>query len=216
MVHRVRMGVGRSWLVAAATLAAVLVPFYARPEHSSTQSQAAPQPSSQNSTQEQSQSDSSSSQKPNHKTGHHTTVAEEVGPPAELTKAEALIQKQDFAAAEPLLRKVVEQDPSNYVAWFDLGFTENGIGKMDDSIAAYRKAVAAKPDVFESNLNLGLQLAKGGQSDAEQYLRAATQLKPTSHVAEGRARAWVSLAHLIEAAKPDEAIAAYHQAAVLQ
>ena len=86
-------------------------------------------------------------------TGHRTKVAEEVGPPAELTKAEDLIQKRDYASAQPLLRKVVNDDPTNYEAWFDLGFAENGLGKIDDSIAAYRKAVAAKPDVFESNLN---------------------------------------------------------------
>ena len=151
---------------------------------------------------------------------HHTKVAEEEPPPPELTKAEELIQKQDYAAAEPLLRKVLAgdaaNDPGNYVAWFELGFVENGLGKTDDSIAAYRKSVAAKPDVFESNLNLGLQLAKNGQPDAEQFLRAATQLKPTSHVAEGQARAWLSLAHVLEANKPDEAIAAYRQAAVLQ
>jgi tetratricopeptide (TPR) repeat protein len=148
---------------------------------------------------------------------HHTTVEEEVAPAPELAQAEDLIQKQKFATAEPLLRKVVGDDPANYVAWFDLGFVENGLGKREDSIAAYRKSVAAKPDVFESNLNLGLQLAKAGQPDAEQYLRAATQLKPTSHVvAEGQARAWVSLAHVLEAGKPEEAIAAYQKAAALQ
>jgi hypothetical protein len=54
---------------------------------------------------------------------------------------------------------------------------ENALGKLDDSIAAYRKSVAAKPDIFESNLNLGLQLAKTGQPDAEEFLRAATHLK---------------------------------------
>ena len=134
----------------------------------------------------------------------------------ELTKAEELIQKQEYGAAEPLLRKVVDGDPANYVAWFDLGFTENALSKMEESIAAYRKSVAAKPDVFESNLNLGLQLAKRGQADAEQFLRAATQLKPTSHIAEGRARAWLSLAHVIEASKPEEAIAAYGEASILQ
>ncbi len=151
---------------------------------------------------------------------HHTTVEEEVGPPPELARAEALIQKQDYAGAEPLLRKVLEgdtgNDPANYVAWFELGFVENGLGKRDESIAAYRKSVAAKPDVFESNLNLGLQLAKAGQPEAEQYLLAATQLKPTSHVAEGHARAWISLGHVLEATKPDEAIANYRQASVLQ
>jgi tetratricopeptide (TPR) repeat protein len=151
---------------------------------------------------------------------HHTTVAEEDAPPPELTQAEELIQKQDYAAAEPLLRKLLAGDaasePANYVAWFELGFVENGLGKRDDSIAAYRKSVAAKPDVFESNLNLGLQLAKAGAPDAEQFLRAATQLKPTSHAAEGQARAWLSLAHVLEANRPDEALASYRQAAVFE
>ncbi len=185
----------------------------------------APPPSQnpQNQSQPQSQQDDGSSSSVHHKAKsnsrqsvHHTTVAEEVAPPPELTHAESLIDKHDYAGAEPLLRKVVGNDPANYVAWFELGFVENGLGKVDDSIAAYRKSVTAKPDVFESNLNLGLQLAKTEQPDAEQYLRAATLLKPTSRVAEGQERAWLSLGHVLEATKPDEAIAAYRQAATLQ
>src|SRR5215472_12688005 len=172
-------------------------------------------PQNSDSTQ-QSQGESSSSRKANRKTAHRTTVAEEEAPPDELTKAEDLIQKKNYAEAEPLLHKVVEQDPTNYVAWFDLGFLGNALGKMDESIAAYRKSVEAKPDVFESNLNLGLQLAKSGNPDAEKFLRSATELKPTSHVDEGRARAYLSLAPVIEATKPDEALAAYREAAALQ
>jgi tetratricopeptide (TPR) repeat protein len=169
--------------------------------------------------QSQASQDSSSSQKTSRKPGQnarHTTVSEEESPSPELTKAEGLIQSKNYPEAEALLRKALENDPENYVAWFDLGFVENALGKTDDSIAAYRKSVSAEPDVFESNLNLGLQLAKSGQPDAEQFLRAATQLKPTSHMAEGKARAWISLAHVIEATKPDDAIAAYRQAALLQ
>jgi len=147
-------------------------------------------------------------------------VPEEGSPPPELARAEEFIQKQDYAAAEPLLRKVLAgdagNDVANYVAWFELGFVENGLGKVSESIAAYRKSVAAKPDVFESNLNLGLQLAKTGQPDAAQFLRAATQLKPTSHIAEGKSRAWISLAHVLGPTKPDEAIAAYREASALQ
>ena len=149
-------------------------------------------------------------------TVHHTRVVDEGSQPPELTQAEDYIQKQNYAAAEPLLRKVTDTDGANYVAWFDLGFTENALGKIDDSISAYRKSVAAKPDVFESNLNLGLQLSKTKQADAEQFLRAATQLKPTSHTTEGLFRAWVSLAYLLETSKPEEALAAYSQAAPLQ
>jgi len=177
-----------------------------------------PQAASQtaNPATNQSQDRGSSSSKPGHRSAHHVQIAEEAAPAPELAKAEALIQKRDYAGAEPLLQKVVADDPSNYEAWFDLGFAENGLGKVDESIAAYRKSVAAKPDVFEPNLNLGLQLAKTGKPDAEQFLRAATQLKPTAHVAEGRERAWLSLGHVLEATKPEEAIAAYREAAKQQ
>ena len=134
----------------------------------------------------------------------------------ELIEAEAAIEKKDYAAAERSLETLVQRDPANYVAWFDLGFVQNAMGKMDDSIVAYRKSVAAKPDVFESNLNLGLQLAKTHQPDAEEFLRAATRLQPTSHEAEGHYRAWLSLGQAIEKAKPEVALAAYQQAASLQ
>jgi tetratricopeptide (TPR) repeat protein len=175
-----------------------------------------------------SSSSSSSSDKANRKSGsgaHHTRIVESEDPSPELTKAEALIQKDNLGEAETILRKLVVTDADNYVAWFDLGFVENGLGKPDDSIAAYRKSVAAKPDVFESNLNLGLQLAKSGQPEAEQFLRAATQLKPANHVNQGQARAWLALGHVLEAkaldknAPPtalDEAVAAYLKAAALE
>src|SRR5271168_5519475 len=122
-------------------------------------------PSGQASSQSSSQS---SSQPQAHRSVRHIQVEDEDSPsqPAELTQAESAIDKRDYAAAEPLLRKLVEREPASYVGWFDLGFVENALGKLDESIAAYRKSVAAKPDVFESNLNLGLQLAKAGQPDA--------------------------------------------------
>ncbi len=149
-------------------------------------------------------------------TVRHHQIAEASSVPPELTQAEDAIEKRDYSTAAPLLEKVVVADPVNFQAWFDLGFVDNALGKTQESIAAYRKSVAAKPDVFESNLNLGLMLAKTGQPDAAQYLRAATTLKPTANVDEGHARAWLSLAHVLETSRPDQAIAAYQQAAVLE
>ena len=68
---------------------------------------------------------------------------------------------------------------------------------------AYRKSVAAKPDVFESNLNLGILLARQGDTEeAAKYLKAATQLKPTANTDEGLARAWLSLGLVEEAHDP--------------
>jgi len=146
---------------------------------------------------------------------HHKVAEQDPAFPPELTQAEAAIEKKDYATAEPLLKKVVVADPANFQAWFDLGFVYNGLGNAEESIAAYRKSVAAKPDVFESNLNLGLMLAKSSQPDAEQFLRSATILKPTANVDEGRARAWLSLGHVVESNKPDQALDAYRQAASL-
>jgi len=147
---------------------------------------------------------------------HRKVATEDPSQPPELTQAEAAIEKKDYGAAEPLLKKVVTADEANYTAWFDLGFIYNALGRVDESIAAYRKAVTAKPDVFESNLNLGLMLVRAGQPDAEQYLRAATKLQPTANVNEGQARAWLSLAHVLEATKPEQAMEAYQHAAALQ
>ena len=135
--------------------------------------------------------------------------------PPEIAQAEDAIQKNDFAGAETLLKKAIDKDPNNYQAWFDLGFVLNRLGRADESIAAYRKSVAAKPDVFESNLNLGLMLVRANNPDAEQFLRAATALKPTAHIEEGQARAWLALAHLLENKKPEDAFQAYRKASEL-
>ena len=135
--------------------------------------------------------------------------------PPEIAQAEDAIQTNDFAAAETLLKKAIDKDPRNYQAWFDLGFVLNRLGRVDDSIHAYRQSVAAKPDVFESNLNLGLMLARDKNLEAERFLVAATTLKPTDHVSESQARAWLALAHLIEDSKPEEALKAYRKASEL-
>jgi Flp pilus assembly protein TadD len=135
--------------------------------------------------------------------------------PPEIAEAEDAIQKNDFPAAETLLKKAIDKDPNNYQAWFDLGFVLNRLARTDESIAAYRKSVAAKPDVFESNLNLGLMLVRANNPEAEQFLRAATTLKPTAHPEEGQARAWLALAHLLENKRPDDAFQAYRKASEL-
>jgi len=201
-----RMGVDRLLAAGLLTLAAIVCTAQSSSTESST-----PQASIPQSSPPQSSSGS-------HRAVHHIQVPDEdsASQPAELTEAEAAIDKQNYVAAEVLLRKLVGRDSSNYVAWFDLGFVENALGHVEESVAAYRKSVAAKPDVFEANLNLGLQLAKMGQPDAETFLRAATHLKPTSHPAEGQYRAWLALGHTLEGAKPEDALAAYRQASTLQ
>jgi Flp pilus assembly protein TadD len=134
----------------------------------------------------------------------------------EVAQAEEAMQHDDFAAAEPLLQKAVAAKPNDYRAWFDLGYVYNATGRRAGAIDAYRKSVAAKPDVFESNLNLGLLLAKLGESaEAAKYLKTATQLKPTNHPDTGLTRAWQALGRVEESANPQQALAAYAEAAKL-
>lgn len=171
--------------------------------------------SSSSSAPASSPSDSSSK---SHRSSRHVQVPEDDSPSQapEIAQAEAAIEKHDFSSAESLLQKATAKDAKSYVAWFDLGFTENALGNLDESIAAYRKSVAAKPDVFESNLNLGLQLAKQKMPDAEKFLRAATGLKPTGDAAEGKYRAWLALGDDLEQSNPEEAAQAYQKAATFQ
>jgi Flp pilus assembly protein TadD len=149
-----------------------------------------------------------------HTTVRHYKVAVDDTPP-EIAQAEDAIQKNDFGGAETLLRKALDKDSQNYQAWFDLGFVLNRLNRSDESISAYRKSVAAKADVFESNLNLGLMLVRAHDAEAEQFLRAATTLKPTEHIEEGQARAWLALAHLVEDKNPQDGFQAYQKAAGL-
>ena len=134
---------------------------------------------------------------------------------AKLTQAEDAIAKQDYAAAEPLLKQVVADRPADYAAWYDLGFLYHAQGRDEESIEAYKKSVQAKPTVFESNLNLGLELASADKPEAEQYLRAATKLTPTSHPVDGRKQAWIALGHFLQHSNPEEAVNAFRQAAVV-
>src|SRR5438477_10216201 len=59
-------------------------------------------------------------------------------------------------------------------------------------------------------------LAGAGNPEAEKFLRAATQLKPTKNPAESSARAWMALGRGLEKSNPKEAANAYREAARLQ
>lgn len=163
--------------------------------------------------QTQSKQQTSGQQSRTSKQGTRTHRVVEESP---LTAAEAAIEKQDYAQAEKLLRDAVAETPNDYRAWFDLGFVLNAAGNTQEAIEAYRKSVAAKPDLFESNLNLGLLLAKSGSPEAETYLRLATTLKPESHQEQGWARAWTALGRVFEKSDPQRAAEAFRAAAKFQ
>jgi len=145
---------------------------------------------------------------------HHHVQEASIAP--EVARAEAALEKKDYAAAEQDLQAALEKHPNDYRAWFDLGFVYTATGRDAQAIDAYRKSVAAKPEIFESNLNLGLMLARTGNPEAEEYLRAATGLKPSAKPPEGLYRAWVSLGQVLETRDSKQAAAAFEKAAQLK
>jgi tetratricopeptide (TPR) repeat protein len=133
-----------------------------------------------------------------------------------IVKAETALDQKNYGAAEPLLKQAIDRDPKDFRPWYDLGFLYGATERLPDSIAAYRKSVALDPQVFESNLNLGLSLAQIHDPEAAKYLRAATGLTPTAKPDEGRERAWLSLGHVLETKDVAAALDAFAQAARLQ
>jgi len=149
---------------------------------------------------------------------HHRVEETEPQDPiaAQLDQAETAMQNNDFAAAETSLQKIIAAKPDNFRAWFDLGYVYNATHRRDQAVDAYRKSVSLNPNVFESNLNLGLLLAQQGvRTEAAKYLKAATQLKPTTHPEESLARAWLALGRVLQPTDPQQALAAYGLAAKL-
>lgn len=133
-----------------------------------------------------------------------------------LEKAEALIQTQQYAQAEEKLQALTATQGKNAQLWFDLGFCQSHQSKTADAVASYRKAVELAPNWFESNLNLGVALAKSGdRTGAAAVLQHATGLKPLSGGPKAVSKAWDSLAQVLEEADPKASAAAYEKGAEL-
>ena len=93
-------------------------------------------------------------------------------------------------------------------AWFNLGLLERDADRLDEAIAAYRQALASRPDYVAALNNLGLVLDDAGRGDeAEAAFRGAIAAD------SGYAPAWLNLGnHLADARRWDEAIAALNEA----
>jgi tetratricopeptide (TPR) repeat protein len=145
---------------------------------------------------------------------HHEAVADPVQ--TQVEQAEKAIEKNDYPTAEKSLQEATSKDPRNFRAWYDLGFLYNATNRPSEAIEAYRKSVEANPQVFESNLNLGLLLERKRDPEAAKYLAAAITLKPASQPEKSLSQAYLSLGHVLETTNPEEALKAYRKSAELQ
>ena len=128
---------------------------------------------------------------------HPVAVTDSSAASALLDKAEALLAQGKFADAEPLLQQATAKDSGSYQAWYDLGYAEQALQHRDDAINAYRKSIEINPRIFETNLNLGLELAAANQTDeAVKFLSAATNLQPVSNPEHSKEHACLALGEL--------------------
>jgi tetratricopeptide (TPR) repeat protein len=103
---------------------------------------------------------------------------------AELFKqAKVLEDAQNYAAAESLYLKVLASDPDNSEALKRLGILEQTDMKLDDSIAHFKRVLAAHPDYPEVNFYLGLSYY--GKHDFPNAIASLQQeaKTPTAHLA---------------------------------
>ena len=134
-------------------------------------------------------------------------AVEAAAPPApEVEAAEAAIVKSDWKTAEAKLSSYLVAHPDDARALFDAGYAADELNEPDQAAAYYQRAVKANPKSFESQLSLGLLLARQGKLDeAKPALEAATQLDAGEAGAEAKARAWRALAQVDRGNDPAKA-----------
>jgi tetratricopeptide (TPR) repeat protein len=117
------------------------------------------------------------------------------GAAAEDPAAEGLkaLDAKNYGLAAQEFTKVVEADPKDYTAHFNLALANTMLGKTAEAIAGYKKVLELQPGVYEAELNLGiLLLGQKRAAEALPYLDAAADQKPK----EPRPRLYLSLALL--------------------
>ena len=77
----------------------------------------------------------------------------------------------NYAAALPLLQKVVAKNARNADAWNFIGYSHRKLRRLDQALVAYQKALAIKPDHRGANEYIGeLYLETGKLAKAKQRL----------------------------------------------
>jgi protein O-GlcNAc transferase len=127
-----------------------------------------------------------------------------------LAQAQDALDRNDYAAALPLLQKIASAKPNEALPHFELGFAYSGLRKNPEAIAEYRQAISLDPKLAPAHLNLGVSLLDSDPAAAMESLRRAIELLP------GQPRPLYLLAEALElTGKRSEAIEQYRAAAAL-
>ena len=90
-----------------------------------------------------------------------------------------LAGQERYAEAEPYFRAVLDADPGNAVAHFNLGYTYDKRGQYAKAVEAFCEATRLNPRIDRAWYGLGLAYAAlGKHEDAAKALREAATLQP--------------------------------------
>lgn len=95
-----------------------------------------------------------------------------------LAQAQAALDRKDYAAAIPLLEKVVAAKPVDALPHFDLGVAYSQLEKNPEAIAEFRQAASLDPNYSPAHLNLGLLLLDSDPAAAAASFQRAAELMP--------------------------------------
>lgn len=118
---------------------------------------------------------------------------------------ESEITAGHYDKARGLLDAYLSAHPKDARALFDRGYCDDAQGKTAQAEGFYREAIAADSKQFESQLALGLILARQDDPGAKEQLQAATTLEPNPPNPAAKAQAFRALARLVRDSDPETA-----------
>ena len=96
---------------------------------------------------------------------------------SDLPKAKNLVERKNYTAAIPLLRRVVKSQPKNADAWNLLAFSNRKLQKFDLALNQYKKALKIQPTHKGANEYLGeLYLSIGDLPKAKDRLEVLNRM----------------------------------------
>jgi Tfp pilus assembly protein PilF/4-amino-4-deoxy-L-arabinose transferase-like glycosyltransferase len=106
-----------------------------------------------------------------------------INPHAYINLATCFIHMKLWREAVENAGMATSQAPHSGDAWYTLGIALAGAGRLDDALAAYRRAIALEPARPEFHTNLGnLFVDRGAFDEALPFLKEAARLRPANAV----------------------------------
>lgn len=108
------------------------------------------------------------------------TACSSIDVDASLQEGQEALEQGDLGAAEDAFLAVLDEEPDNAVALFDMGILEQGRDRADLAEGYYRSAIESDPSYVSAMYNLAILRAEAGDPvEAMDLYRKVIFLEPT-------------------------------------